>query len=77
MKKQKQPVPPAEAEPVIKKQPLLKRLLYGPERPDRVRRRHHRGVGGSVLDRGRDHPLTTPSQQDQAAAGIRSRLVLH
>lgn len=35
------------------------------------------GVGGSGLDRGRDHPLTTPSQQDQAAAGIRSRLVLH
>ena len=34
MKKQKNPVPPAEAEPVIKKQPLLKRLLFGPERPD-------------------------------------------
>ena len=34
MKKQKKPVPPAEAEPVIKKQPLLKRLLFGPERPD-------------------------------------------
>lgn len=33
MKKQKKPVPPAEAEPVIKKQPLLKRLLFGPERP--------------------------------------------
>lgn len=34
MKKQKKPVPPAEAEPVIKKQLLLKRLLFGPERPD-------------------------------------------
>ena len=34
MKKQKKPVPPAEAEPVTKKQPLLKRLLFGPERPD-------------------------------------------
>ena len=34
MKKQKKPVPPAEAEPVIKKQPLLKRLLFGPERSD-------------------------------------------
>ena len=34
MKKQKKPVPPADAEPVIKKQPLLKRLLFGPERPD-------------------------------------------
>ena len=34
MKKKKKPVPPAEAEPVIKKQPLLKRLLFGPERPD-------------------------------------------
>ena len=34
MKKQKKPMPPAEAEPVIKKQPLLKRLLFGPERPD-------------------------------------------
>lgn len=34
MKKQKKPVPPAEAEPVIKKQPLLKWLLFGPERPD-------------------------------------------
>lgn len=34
MKKQKKPVPPAEAEPVIKKQPLLKRLLFGQERPD-------------------------------------------
>ena len=34
MKKQKKPVPPAEAESVIKKQPLLKRLLFGPERPD-------------------------------------------
>ena len=34
MKKQKKPVPSAEAEPVIKKQPLLKRLLFGPERPD-------------------------------------------
>ena len=34
MKKQKKPVPPAEAEPVIKKRPLLKRLLFGPERPD-------------------------------------------
>ena len=34
MKKQKKPVPPAEAEPVIKKQPLLKRLLFGPERLD-------------------------------------------
>ena len=34
MKKQKKPVPPAEIEPVIKKQPLLKRLLFGPERPD-------------------------------------------
>lgn len=31
MKKQKKPVPSAEAEPVIKKQPLLKRLLFGPE----------------------------------------------
>lgn len=34
MKKQKKTVPSAEAEPVIKKQPLLKRLLFGPERPD-------------------------------------------
>lgn len=34
MKKQKKPVPSAEAEPVIKKKPLLKRLLFGPERPD-------------------------------------------
>ena len=34
MKKQKKPIPPAEAEPVIKKQPLLKRLLFGSERPD-------------------------------------------
>lgn len=34
MKKQKKPVPSAEAEPVIKKQPLLKRLLFGPEKPD-------------------------------------------
>lgn len=34
MKKQKKPVPSAKAEPVIKKQPLLKRLLFGPERPD-------------------------------------------
>ena len=34
MKKQKKPVPSAEAEPVIKKQPLLKRLLFGPERSD-------------------------------------------
>lgn len=34
MKKQKKPVPPTEAEPVIKKQPLLKQLLFGPERPD-------------------------------------------
>lgn len=34
MKKEKKPVPSAEAEPVIKKQPLLKRLLFGPERPD-------------------------------------------
>lgn len=34
MKKQKKPIPSAEAEPVIKKQPLLKRLLFGPERPD-------------------------------------------
>lgn len=34
MKKQKKPIPPAEAEPVIKKQPLLKRLLFGPERPN-------------------------------------------
>lgn len=34
MKKQKKPVPSADAEPVIKKQPLLKRLLFGPERPD-------------------------------------------
>ena len=34
MKKQKKPVPSAEAEPVIKKQPLLKRLLFGPERPN-------------------------------------------
>lgn len=34
MKKQKKPVPSAEAEPVIKKQPLLKRLLFGPESPD-------------------------------------------
>lgn len=34
MKKKKKPVPPTEAEPVIKKQPLLKRLLFGPERPD-------------------------------------------
>ena len=32
MKKQKKPVPSAEAEPVIKKQPLLKRLLFGPEK---------------------------------------------
>ena len=34
MKKQKKTVPSAEAEPVIKKQPLLKRLLFGPEKPD-------------------------------------------
>ena len=34
MKKQKKPVPSAEAEPVIKKQPFLKRLLFGPEKPD-------------------------------------------
>lgn len=34
MKKQKKPIQPADAEPVIKKQPLLKRLLFGPERPD-------------------------------------------
>jgi hypothetical protein len=34
MKKQKKPIPPADAEPVIKKQALLKRLLFGPERPD-------------------------------------------
>lgn len=34
MKKQKKPVPSAEAEPIIKRQPLLKRLLFGPERPD-------------------------------------------
>lgn len=34
MKKQKKPVPSAEAEPVIKKQPLLKRLLFGPEKLD-------------------------------------------
>lgn len=34
MKKQKKPIPPAEAEPVIKKQPLLKRLLFGPEKLD-------------------------------------------
>ena len=34
MKKQKKPIPPADAEPVIKKQPLLKRLLFGAERPD-------------------------------------------
>ena len=34
MKKQKKPIPPADAEPVIKKQPLLKRLLFGPENPD-------------------------------------------
>ena len=34
MKKKKKPVPSAEAEPVIKKQPLLKRLLFGEERPD-------------------------------------------
>ncbi len=34
MKKQKKPVLSTEAEPVIKKQPLLKRLLFGPERPD-------------------------------------------
>lgn len=34
MKKQKKPVPSAEAEPVIRKQPLLKRLLFGAERPD-------------------------------------------
>ena len=34
MKKQKKPIPPADAEPVIKKQPLLKRLLFGEERPD-------------------------------------------
>ena len=34
MKKQKKPVPSAEAEPVIKKHPLLKRLLFGPENPD-------------------------------------------
>lgn len=34
MKKQKKPVPSAEAGHVIKKQPLLKRLLFGPERPD-------------------------------------------
>ena len=30
----KKPVPSAEAEPVIKKQPLLKRLLFGPEKLD-------------------------------------------
>ena len=30
----KKPVASAEAEPVIKKQPLLKRLLFDPERPD-------------------------------------------
>lgn len=34
MKKQKKSVASAEAEPVIKKQPLLKRLLFGAERPD-------------------------------------------
>lgn len=34
MKKQKKPIPPADAEPVIKKQPLLKRLLFGSEKPD-------------------------------------------
>lgn len=34
MKKQKKSVPSAEAEPVIKKQPLLKQLLFGPEKPD-------------------------------------------
>lgn len=34
MKKQKKPVQSAEAEPVIKKQPLLKRLLFGPEKLD-------------------------------------------
>ena len=34
MKKQKKPVPSAEAEPVIKKQPLLKRLLFGSEKLD-------------------------------------------
>lgn len=34
MKKQKKPMPSAKAEPVIKKQPLLKRLLFGPEKPD-------------------------------------------
>lgn len=34
MKKQKKPVPSAEAGHVIKKQPLLKRLLFGPEKPD-------------------------------------------
>ena len=34
MKKEKKPIPPADAEPVIKKQPLLKRLLFGPERPN-------------------------------------------
>ena len=34
MKKQKKPIPPADAEPVIKKQPLLKQLLFGPEKPD-------------------------------------------
>lgn len=34
MKKQKKPIPPTDAEPVIKKQSLLKRLLFGPERPD-------------------------------------------
>ena len=34
MKKQKKPVPSAEAEPVIKKQPLLERLLFGPEKLD-------------------------------------------
>lgn len=34
MKKQKKSVASAEAEPVIKKQPLLKRLLFGPEKPD-------------------------------------------
>ena len=34
MKKQKKPMPSAKSEPVIKKQPLLKRLLFGPEKPD-------------------------------------------
>ena len=34
MKKQKKPVPPAEAEPVIKKQPFFKKLIFGEEKPD-------------------------------------------